>query len=84
MVVIVDAAPEMDYWTCASIRFMQPVREGVDWMHEAYREHGYTMRKIFIFWGLYHSTVSRAIKSDDENAQDESFTWMIGLIRYIS
>ncbi len=43
-----------------------------DWMREAYREHGYTMQEIATFAGLHHSTVSRLIKTEDENARKES------------
>ena len=50
----------------------RPDRERGDWIREAYREHGYTMQEIATYCCLHHSTVSRIIKSADENAQNES------------
>ncbi|TLS72798.1 hypothetical protein FE236_13450 [Mariprofundus erugo] len=50
----------------------QPDRERSDWIREAYREHGYTMQEIATYCGLHHSTVSRIIKSADENARNKS------------
>jgi len=47
-------------------------RERSAWMREAYREHGYTMQEIATYCGLNHSTVSRIIKSADENARNKS------------
>ena len=47
-------------------------RERGDWMREAYREHGYTLQEIATYCRLHHSTVSRIIKSADENAQNKS------------
>ena len=42
------------------------------WMREAYQEHGYTMQMIADFSGVHHSTVSRLIKQDDENARNKT------------
>jgi len=50
----------------------RPGRERSDWMREAYREHGYTMQEIATFSRLHHSTVSRMIKSGDENTRNKS------------
>jgi len=47
-------------------------RERSDWMREAYREHGYTMREIADYVGLHHSTVSRFIKEGDKNARNKT------------
>jgi len=47
-------------------------RERSDWMREAYQEHGYTMQAIADFASLHHSTISRLIKTGDENARSES------------
>jgi len=41
------------------------------WMREAYQEHGYTMQAIADYAGIHHSTVSRLIKGEDENAQNK-------------
>jgi len=43
-----------------------------DWMREAYCEHGYTMQAIATFANLHHSTVSRLIKIECQNAQYET------------
>jgi len=42
------------------------------WMSEAYQEHGYSMQNIADYAGLHHSTVSRLIKEEDENAQNKT------------
>ena len=42
------------------------------WMKEAYQEHGYTMQSIADFVELHHSTVSRLIKQEDENARNKT------------
>ncbi|WP_038247101.1 transposase [Ghiorsea bivora] len=43
-----------------------------EWMRKAYQEHGYTMQSIADFAGLHHSTVSRLIKQQDENARNKT------------
>jgi len=43
-----------------------------EWMREAYRDHGYTMQVIADYAGLHHSTVSRLIKEEDENAPNKT------------
>jgi len=39
-------------------------------MKEAYQEHGYSMQSIADYAGVHHSTVSRLIKGEDENARN--------------
>jgi len=43
-----------------------------EWMGEAYREHGYTMRAIAEYAKLHHSTVSRFIKKGEGVAPKET------------
>ncbi len=43
-----------------------------EWMSEAYRDHGYTMRAIAEYAGLHHSTVSRFIKEGENNAPNKT------------
>jgi REP element-mobilizing transposase RayT len=42
------------------------------WMKEAYQEHGYSMQSIADYAGVHHSTVSRLIKGEDENARNKT------------
>jgi len=46
-------------------------RDKIDWMRKAYREYGHTMQAIADFAKLHHSTVSRLIKSADENVPNK-------------
>jgi len=47
-------------------------KDQIDWMREAYREHGYTMQAIADHAGLHLSTVSRWLKKGDENAKNKT------------
>jgi len=42
------------------------------WMKEAYEEHGYTMQAIADYAEIHHSTVSRLIKKEGENARNKT------------
>jgi len=42
------------------------------WMKKAYQEHGYSMQSIADYAGLHHSTVSRLIKKEGENARNKT------------
>jgi len=46
--------------------------ERSEWMREAYREHGYTMRTIAEYAKLHHTTVSRLIKEGDRKAPNKT------------
>jgi REP-associated tyrosine transposase len=47
-------------------------RDRGEWMREAYREHGYTMQQIAEHAELHHSTVSKSIKSADQNPRNKT------------
>lgn len=49
----------------------QSKRRG-EWMRQAYQEHGYTMLAIADYVGIHHSTVSRLIKDETENARNKT------------
>jgi len=51
---------------------VQPDRRRGEWMREAYCEHGYTMKAIAEFANLHHSTVSRLIRMEVENARSKT------------
>jgi putative transposase len=47
-------------------------RERGEWMREAYQQHGYTLQQIADHAGLHYSTVSRSIKSVDDDARNKT------------